>query len=274
MNQAEFYGKHWLRLCVSLIISGFILTMSTSWAYTPQFDSEEQENITVYERAAQCVVTINAIASGRPSSGAGVLIDKSGLILTSSHVIGDASSVMIALADGKKTRGVLVGRIGEKADLALIKVSLAKPLPYLELGDSAQVRVGQKVLAIGNPYGFERTLTTGIISRIDETRDRLQTDAAINPGSSGGPLLDTQGYVVGINQSIFNPDGNRSNIGIGFAVPVNAAKRFLKKLAHQPNLTGRLMTRTQKSIIRYNPESVKNGYENVSMILKRFSQDF
>ncbi len=268
-----------LTLCLRLVFSALffvLLSSSTVWAYAPQFDTEERENISVYEQAAQCVVTINALASGRPSSGAGVLIDPSGLVLTSSHVVGDAPSVMISLADGRKIRGVMVGRIGNKADLALIKVSLKGVLPYLKLGDSAQVKVGQKVLAIGNPYGFERTLTTGIISRIDSSRNRLQTDAAINPGNSGGPLLDTHGYVVGINQSIFNPDGNRSNIGIGFAVPVNAVKLFLKKLANQPGLTATLMARTRKSIIRYNtakPET-QQGYENVSMILKRFSQNF
>ncbi len=269
------WGFRYLAFALMLFSLIACLTVcSTAWSYTPQWDTEEQENITVYERSAQCVVTINAIASGRPSSGAGVLIDPSGLVLTSSHVIGDAASVMISMADHRKVRGVVVGRIGNKADLALIKITLKDSLPYLELGDSSQVRVGQKVLAIGNPYGFERTLTTGIISRIDAERERLQTDAAINPGNSGGPLLDTHGYVVGINQSIFNPDGNRSNIGIGFAVPVNEVKRFLKKLAHEPGLSARLMARTQKSIIRYNPTAVKQGYENVSMILKRFSQDF
>jgi multidrug resistance efflux pump len=90
-----------------------------------------------------------------------------------------------------------------------------------------EIKVGQKVLAIGNPFGFNGTLTLGIISRIDNERNKIQTDAAINPGSSGGPLLNTNGEVIGINQSIYNPDNNKSNIGIGFAVPVNVARKFI-----------------------------------------------
>ncbi len=255
-------------LLLALCLLGTVLP---GWAYAPRFDAEEQENISVYDRAARAVVTINALVAGRPSSGAGVIIDPTGMILTSSHVIGSATSATVSLEDGRKTRGMVVGRVGENADLALLKVSFPEPLPHLPLGDSSMSRVGQKVLAIGNPYGFERTLTIGIISRIDRERDRIQTDAAINPGNSGGPLLDNQGYIIGINQSIFNPDGNRSNIGIGFAVPVNAAKDFLKRLAAQPGTPAPLAADSRQPIIRINPAY---GYENVSMILKRFSQDF
>ena len=89
--------------------------------------------------------------------------------------------------------------------------------------------MGQKVLAIGNPFGFNNTLTTGIVSRIDIERNKIQTDAAINPGSSGGPLLNSNAEVIGINQSIYNPDNNKSNIGIGFAVPIDEAKEFIRK---------------------------------------------
>ena len=89
--------------------------------------------------------------------------------------------------------------------------------------------MGQKVLAIGNPFGFSRTLTEGIVSRVDKTKNKIQTDAAINPGCSGGPLLNTDGEVIGINQSIYNPDNNKSNIGIGFAIPVNLAKNFINE---------------------------------------------
>jgi serine protease Do len=242
------------------------------WAYTPNFDQSDLETINVYESSAKAVVTINALVHGSPSSGAGVIIDPSGVIMTSSHVIGDATQVLISLDDGRKARGVIIGRIGENTDLALIKINLETPLPAVKLGDSTKIKVGQRVLAIGNPYGFERTLTTGIISRIDHERERLQTDAAINPGNSGGPLLDTQGYLIGINQSIYNPDGNRSNIGIGFAVPVNAAKVFLKRLADQPPLPANVAAYSKKPIIRYNP-SIRSGFENVSIILQRFTQD-
>ena len=240
-------------------------------AYTPHFDAEEQESIDVYDLASKAVVTINALVNGNPSSGAGVLIDESGMILTSSHVIGNATQVYISLQDGRKTTGSVLGRIGEKSDLALIKINLNTPLPYLKLADSTKIRVGQKVLAIGNPYGFERTLTTGIISRLDKERNRIQTDAAINPGNSGGPLLDTQGYVLGINQSIFNPDGNRSNIGIGFAVPANAAKQFLKALAEQEPMPPTVAAISRQPIIRYNPRS--EGYQNVSIILQRVGNE-
>jgi len=240
-----------------------------SLAYTPQFDAEEQENINVYERAAKATVTINALVDGHPSSGAGVIIDESGMILTSSHVIGSATSAYVSLSDGRKAVASIIGRAGEKSDLALLKVNIDGPLPFLHFADSAKVRVGQKVLAIGNPYGFERTLTTGIISRIDTERNRIQTDAAINPGNSGGPLLDTQGCVIGINQSIFNPEGNRSNIGIGFAVPVNTARDFLKVLAGQQAIPTAAAAISKEPVIRY--RSRYDGYENVSIILQRAS---
>jgi serine protease Do len=241
-------------------------------AYTPQYGQDEQENINVYEMASKAVVTINALVEGHPSSGAGVLIDESGMILTSSHVIGDATTVHVALADGRRGLASVVGRAGEKSDLALIKVSVEGPVPYLRFGDSSKVKVGQKVLAIGNPYGFERTLTTGIVSRIDTERNRIQTDAAINPGNSGGPLLDTQGYIIGINQSIFNPDGNRSNIGIGFAVPVNSAKGFLKALADQQPIPATVAAISKQPIIRYRSRN-NDGYENVSILLQRVDSE-
>lgn len=257
------------KLCCGFALLGLLAQPSAGLAYTPQFDADEQENISAYERAAKAVVTINALVDGRPSSGAGVIIDESGMILTSSHVIGSATSAYISMSDGRKGMASIIGRAGEKSDLALLKVNFEGPLPYLHFADSTKVRVGQKVLAIGNPYGFERTLTTGIISRIDTERNRIQTDAAINPGNSGGPLLDTQGCVIGINQSIFNPEGNRSNIGIGFAVPVNTARDFLKVLADQQPIPTTVASMSKSPIIRY--RSRYDGYENVSIILQRAS---
>ena len=118
--------------------------------------------------------------------------------------------------------------MGKNKDLALLKITPKEHLRTVSFGDSEQVKVGQKVLAIGNPFGFSGTLTSGIVSRIDYTKGRIQTDAAINPGCSGGPLVNSQGEVIGISQSIFNPDNNMSNIGIGFAIPVNEAKSFIK----------------------------------------------
>ena len=109
----------------------------------------------------------------------------------------------------------------------VIKIDSKKPLKTVSFGDSEEVKVGQKVLSIGNPFGFSNTLTQGIISRIDYVKNRFQTDAAINPGCSGGPLLNSTGEVIGISQSIYNPDHNISNIGIGFAIPSNEAIKFI-----------------------------------------------
>lgn len=257
---------------LSLILAAglaLMASMTPVYAYAPQFDTEEQENIGVYDLAARATVTINALVEGKPSSGTGVLIDESGIVLTSSHVIGDSTNVYVALSDGRKGPATIIGRAGEKSDLALLKITVYGATPYLKLGDSSKVKVGQKVLALGNPYGFERTLTTGIISRIDSERNRLQTDAAINPGSSGGPLLDTQGYVIGINQSIYNPDGDRSNIGIGFAVPINSARTFLKDLANQQPIPATVAAISKQPIVRYRTKSESDGYENVSIILQR-----
>jgi serine protease Do len=254
-------------LTLSLISGGAGALPPAMAAYEARFDADEQENITIYERAAQAVVTINALVNGHPSSGAGVLIDPAGVVLTSRHVVGNASRVLVSLENGQKLQGALIGQVGDDADLAVIKIQSDKALPYLELGDSSKARVGQKVLAIGNPYGFERTLTLGIISRIDKTRNRIQTDAAINPGNSGGPLLDNQGYIIGINQSIYNPDGNRSNIGIGFAVPVNAARGFLKRLASEPALPRSVATRSL-------PTPDDAGTVTINNALRRFATSY
>lgn len=259
---------------VLLMLTGILasfLPCAPAYGYAPRYDQDEQENISVYEQASKAIVTINALVNGRPSSGSGVLIDESGIILTSSHVIGDATTVHVSLMDGRKGIASMIGRAGEKSDLALLKLNIEGPIQYLRFGDSTQVKVGQKVLAIGNPYGFERTLTTGIISRIDVERNRIQTDAAINPGNSGGPLLDTRGFIIGINQSIFNPDGNRSNIGIGFAVPVNTVKGFLKLLAEQQPVPATVAAVSKQPIIRYRDRN-NGGYEQVSIILQRVSE--
>ena len=118
---------------------------------------------------------------------------------------------------------------GDKKDIALLKISVPYELKTVKMGDSEKIKVGDSVLAIGNPFGFTGTLTKGIISRIDYSKNKLQTDAAINPGSSGGPLLNTKGEIIGINQAIYNPDNNISNVGIGFATPINLIKEYLKE---------------------------------------------
>ena len=190
---------------------------------------DEDATITkIYEKMAPAIVLIEADLKDGLSSGTGCIIDPSGIILTSSHVVDDAPSVQVTISTGEVFKGKTISVMGKDNDLALVKISAKKVLPTIELGDSEKVKVGQRVLAIGNPFGFSGTLTTGIVSRIDYAKKKIQTDAAINPGNSGGPIINIHGEVIGISQSIYNPDNNISNIGIGFAVPINEAKNFIK----------------------------------------------
>ena len=192
------------------------------------YRNEEFINVTVYERINPAIVLVEAQLIDGISSGTGCIINSKGIILTSSHVVDKASYIEITTSKGAVYKAEMVGIDRQNGDLALLKIKPDKPLPTIKLGDSSLVKVGQKVLAIGNPFGFNGTLTTGIVSRIDYERNKIQTDAAINPGSSGGPILNANGEVIGISQSIFNPDNNKSNIGIGFAVPANEVKKLIK----------------------------------------------
>ncbi|MEW5822457.1 MAG: trypsin-like peptidase domain-containing protein [Cyanobacteriota bacterium] len=192
---------------------------------------DERENINVYKSASAAVVTVKSVYG----SGAGCIIDPSGIVVTNKHVIGVTYNLQVKLADGTVYSASVLDV--DNDDLALLKINANKPLPYIRLGDSSRIEVGQRVLAIGNPFGLERTLTTGIISRIDYNLNRIQTDAAINPGNSGGPLLDTRGELIGINQAILNPSG-RSNSGIGFAIPSNTVKRLLAMSKNAKILSG------------------------------------
>ena len=191
------------------------------------FSADEITNIMVYEKINPAIVAIDANLDDGFSSGTGCIIRSDGVILTGSHVIEDAKNIEVTTSDGTVYKAEILSKMGKNKDLALLKITPKQQLHTVEFGNSEEVKVGQKVLAIGNPFGFSGTLTSGIVSRIDYTKGRIQTDAAINPGSSGGPLLNTQGEVIGISQSIFNPDNNISNIGIGFAIPINDAKKFI-----------------------------------------------
>ena len=151
------------------------------------------------------------------------------MILTSAHVVDIGKTVVVTMSNGQNYDAKVLKHLGNNKDIALLKIDAKKDLKTVKLGNSSKVKVGQKVLAIGNPFGFSGTLTQGIVSRIDYTKNRIQTDAAINPGSSGGPLLNTNGDVIGINQAIYNPDNNISNIGIGFATPINLVKEYLEE---------------------------------------------
>ena len=172
----------------------------------------------------------------KQGSGSGSIIDAQGYILTNYHVIEGARVLEVTLADKHKLKAKPVG-IDPSNDLAVIKIEPKKPLQIVQLGSSSNLQVGQKVLAIGNPFGLEGTLTTGVISSLRRSikaengkliDDVIQTDAAINPGNSGGPLLNSHGELIGINSQIFSTSGG--NIGIGFAIPVNTAKRIIPDL--------------------------------------------
>lgn len=192
------------------------------------FGVDEETTIMLYEKINPAIVSIDADLSDGVSSGTGCVVTSDGYILTGSHVIEGYTSVTVTTSSGQEYKAQVVSTMGKNKDLALLKINPKRPMQTIKFGDSENLKVGQKVLAIGNPFGFNGTLTQGIISRIDYKRGKIQTDAAINPGCSGGPLLNSSGEVIGINQSIYNPDNNISNIGIGFAIPINDAKRFMQ----------------------------------------------
>lgn len=191
------------------------------------FDKEEQIVISIYEKINPAIVCVDSQSTDGVSCGTGCVIDKNGVILTSAHVLENLNSIIVTLSNGQNFKAKVLKKFGENEDIALLKINSPKELQTVKFGNSQKVKVGQKVYAIGNPFGFNGTLTQGIVSRIDYAKNRIQTDAAINPGSSGGPLLNKDGEIIGINQAIYNPDNNISNIGIGFAIPINLIKEYL-----------------------------------------------
>ena len=205
-----------------LIILTFFITLPIY-----AFDREEQAVISLYKKINPAIVCVDSHVDNGISCGTGCIIDKRGIILTSAHVVDKGDNVVVTMFNGQDYNAKVIKRFGENKDIALLKINTNLDLKTVKLGNSEKIRVGQKVLAIGNPFGFNGTLTQGIISRIDYAKNRIQTDAAINPGSSGGPLLNKNGEIIGINQAIYNPDNNISNIGIGFAIPINLIKEYL-----------------------------------------------
>jgi S1-C subfamily serine protease len=204
--------------------------------------ADELNNIQIYNRDNKAVVYITTTsmqytwfyqAVPQQGTGSGVIIDQLGHVLTNYHVIKGADKISITLADGAVVDGKVTGYDPEN-DLAVLQFDpKGKTLITIAFADSAQLQVGQKVLAIGNPFGFDRTLTTGIVSGLARPlqtedgyiiRQTIQTDAAINPGNSGGPLLDSHGDLIGINSAIISPSG--ASAGVGFAIPSNTAKRI------------------------------------------------
>jgi S1-C subfamily serine protease len=195
----------------------------------------------LYEQVRDSVVRISASDTGSNSGGlgSGVVIDKDGHILTNNHVIANFDAIDVTLADGTTSTATVVGQdIGN--DLAVIKANIpADKLKPAVLGDSDAIRVGETVIAVGNPFDLEGTVTQGIVSGIGRSlnegggrplRQLIQADAAINPGNSGGALFNGKGEVIGITTAIENPSGDRVFVGIGYAVPINTARRFLPQM--------------------------------------------
>jgi serine protease Do len=169
---------------------------------------------------------------GVKSLGSGFIINKAGYILTNDHVVENADKIMVSLTDGRNFIAKVVGR-DSKTDVALLKIDAGGPLPAAPLGNSNHLRVGEWVMAIGNPFGFDHSVTAGIISAKarfipGSYNDYIQTDASINPGNSGGPLIDLEGAVIGVNSAIYTRTG--SSMGIGFAIPINLVKEELGEL--------------------------------------------
>ena len=229
----------------------FFITASTlgGAAICSALTPGEQNSISIYEQSAPAVVNITSMAIEfdfflhvvpKEGSGSGVLIDPRGYIVTNSHVVKKAQSLEVTLEDGTKRPASLVG-LDVDSDLAVIKIDPGShKLTAVTLGDSDDLKVGQKVLAIGNPFGLKQTLTTGVISSLGrslrapsgiEIEDVIQTDASINPGNSGGPLLDSDGKIIGINTAIFSPSGKfGGSVGIGFAIPSNTVRKVVSQL--------------------------------------------
>ncbi len=212
------------------------------------YTQDEIQNISVYEKCNEAVVNINTQVMGMNwflepivqsgGSGSGSIIDKRGYVITNVHVIENATRIYISLYDGTQYEGTVVGQDSD-SDIAVLKFAPPEGtiLKTISFGDSKSLKVGQKVIAIGNPFGLERTMTTGIVSGLGRPiqnsnntiiRDMIQTDTAINPGNSGGPLLNTKGQMIGINTMIYSSSGNSA--GVGFAVPSETARRVANEL--------------------------------------------
>lgn len=219
-------NKTFFRLLLPILFS--FVTFFSQWTGNIAHAAIKDDTYSVvYEQISPSIVSIEANLDVGVSSGTGCVISPDGIILTSLHVVNKAKNIEITTSTGKTYKGKVIAILRDKNDLALVKINTTEQMQTVKFGNSENVKVGERVLAIGNPFGFKGTLTTGIVSRIDYQRKKIQTDAAINPGCSGGPLINLDGEVIGINQSIYNPDNNRSNIGIGFAVPSNYAKDFI-----------------------------------------------
>jgi S1-C subfamily serine protease len=232
--------------------SGASLQMNSGSQHPERLTEEESINVRIYRQASPAVANILTKATEYDffmdpvpveGAGSGFVIDPRGYILTNNHVVVGAQSIEVVLGDKSRSPAKLIGA-DQRNDVALIKIDpKGKQLSTLPLGDSSKLQVGQKVLAIGDPFGFQSTLTTGVVSALGRTvqtsdttfiDEAIQTDASINRGNSGGPLIDTHGDVIGINSAIYTPSGTAA--GIGFAIPINTAKL----IAHDLMTEGRV----------------------------------
>src|SRR5580658_7170480 len=216
-------------------------------AHGSGFGADEQNNIDIYKTNRLATVNITSIVYQRDfffqvfpqkGIGSGFIINEEGEILTNNHVVSGSRNITVTLSDKSHYQATVVG-LDRRSDLAILRIHADRKLPIVRLGNSDNLVVGQKVLAIGNPFGLEGTLTTGIVSSLGRSLQNedgapleglIQTDAAINPGNSGGPLLDSSGNVIGINTAIYGSQtasGEAGSIGIGFAMPINRAKEKL-----------------------------------------------
>ncbi|MFN3883333.1 MAG: S1C family serine protease [Rhodocyclaceae bacterium] len=233
---SPFWGDHWQKAEPRLVSARGDLA------------ADEQATIELFEKSKDSVVYITTRAAVMDfwtrnvftvprGTGSGFIWDDAGHVVTNFHVVEGASEAMVKLADGRSFRAALVGA-SPAHDIAVLKIGVAfKRPPPVPIGTSHDLKVGQKVFAIGNPFGLDWTLTTGIVSALDRSlgtergqtiEHLIQTDAAINPGNSGGPLLDSAGRLIGINTAIYSPSG--ANAGIGFAVPVDTVNRVVPQL--------------------------------------------
>lgn len=239
--------KRFLSSLLRLAVAGLLLAPCAAFA-RGDFGADEKATIELFERSRDSVVYITTKAqvmdfwtrnvfSVPRGTGSGFIWDGDGHVVTNYHVIEKASEATVKLADGRSYKAILVGA-SPAHDLAVLKIAVDfKRPPAVPVGTSHGLRVGQKVFAIGNPFGLDWTLTTGIVSALDRSLNEeagntidhlIQTDAAINPGNSGGPLLDSAGELIGINTAIYSPSG--ANAGVGFAVPVDTVKRVVPQL--------------------------------------------
>jgi S1-C subfamily serine protease len=248
-----------MKKSISYLVLGSLFTLSSAFV-APSFlqaapdylsfqTEDEANNIEIFSAASPSVVfvTNSGLVRTNPFSrnveemprgaGTGFIWDDEGLIVTNYHVVQDASRITIRLQDHSSWDAEVVGLAPDK-DLALLRINAPEEvLTPLPLGDSSNLQVGRKVIAIGNPFGLDTTMTTGVVSALGREitsltnrtiRDAIQTDASINPGNSGGPLLNSLGQLVGVNTQIISPSG--ANAGIGFAIPVNTVKRVIPQL--------------------------------------------